>query len=150
VGILILGYGNTLRGDDAFGPRVAELLLGRVQDPSVEILSLHQLTPELMEPLSRAALAIFIDAAAVGEPGAIVERRLDPAAAPAAFTHHATPEGLLAGARALYGCAPEAVLISVAAADFGLGAELSPAVSSHLDEVADTALRLAMARCKLT
>jgi hydrogenase maturation protease len=148
--ILILGYGNPLRGDDAFGWRVAERLLELPPDPAVEILCLHQLTPELMDPLSRADFAIFIDAAASGEPGAMVERRIDPAsAANAAFTHHATPEALLAGARALYGRAPEAVMISVAGADFSLGAELSPAVSSRFDEVIAAVLHLIAARCKL-
>ncbi len=139
--VLILGYGNTLRGDDAFGPRVAERLAELVQDPSVEILRLHQLTPELMEPLSRAALAVFIDAAAAGEPGELVERQVEPAAGPAEFTHHATPEALLAGARALYGRAPEAILISVAGADFSLGAELSPEASSRLDGVVASVLQ---------
>jgi hydrogenase maturation protease len=145
--ILIVGYGNPLRGDDAFGWRVAARLLELPPDPSVEILCLHQLTPELMDPLSRADFAIFIDAAASGEPGAIVERRIDPEpAASAAFTHHATPEALLAGTRALYSRAPEAVMISVAGADFSLGAELSPAVSSHIGEVVSTVLRLAATR----
>jgi hydrogenase maturation protease len=144
--VLILGYGNTLRGDDAFGPRVAERLLAVNRDPSVEILSLPQLTPELMDSLSHADLAIFIDAAAAsGEPGALVERRIGPAAAPASFTHHATPEALLAGARALYGRAPEAVLISVAGADFSLGAEISSAIAARLDEVVATVFRIATA-----
>jgi hydrogenase maturation protease len=115
-------------------------------DPDVEILCLHQLTPELMEPLSQAEVAIFIDAAAKGEPGNLVERRVDPnTAAGAAFTHHASPEALLVGARTLYGRAPEAVMISVAGADFSLGAELSPAVSRCLGEVVATVLRTASA-----
>ena len=141
--VLIVGYGNPLRGDDAFGWRVAERLMELAPDPSVEILRLHQLTPELMEPLSQADLAIFIDAAATGEPGELVERRIEGAAASgAAFTHHATPEALLAGAGVLYGRAPEAVMISVAGADFSLGAELSPFVIARLEEVVAAVLRL--------
>jgi hydrogenase maturation protease len=96
-----------------------------------------------MEPLSEAEVAIFIDAAATGEPGTLVERRVEPStAAGAAFTHHATPEALLAGSRALYGRAPEAVMISVAGADFSLGAELSPQVAARLGEVIAAVLRL--------
>src|ERR1017187_6668201 len=91
--ILIIGYGNPLRGDDAFGWRVAERLLELNHDPAVEILCLHQLTPELMDPLSRADFAIFIDACAGGKPGAIAERRIEAGAAgTASFTHHATPK----------------------------------------------------------
>jgi hydrogenase maturation protease len=142
--ILIIGYGNPLRGDDAFGWRVAERLLELNHDPAVEILCLHQLTPELMDPLSRADFAIFIDACAGGKPGAIAERRIEAGAAgTASFTHHAAPEALLAGARTLYGQAAEAVMISVAGADFSFGSELSPAVSGRLDEVVAAALRYA-------
>jgi hydrogenase maturation protease len=140
--VLIVGYGNPLRGDDAFGWRVAERLLELPQDPAIEILALHQLTPELMDPLSRADCAIFIDAAATGEPGAIVERRVEPQPADrVSFTHHATPEALLAGARALYGRNAKSVMISVAGADFSFGSELSPVVSSRLDGVIATVLR---------
>lgn len=141
--VVIIGYGNPLRGDDAFGWRVAERLMEVAHEPDVEVMCQQQLTPELMEALSGAELAIFIDAAAAGEPGTLVERRVEPAAASgAAFTHHATPEALLAGARALYGRAPVGVMISVAGADFGLGAEMSPAVSGRVEE----AIRLLMHR----
>jgi len=148
--ILIIGYGNPLRGDDAFGWRVAERLLELEHDPAVDILCLHQIVPELMDPLSRADFAIFIDACAGDEPGAMVERRIEPQSAGAApFTHHATPEALLAGACTLYGRAAEAVMISVAGADFSLGSELSPPVASRLDEVVTTVLRLIATRCTL-
>jgi len=140
--ILIIGYGNPLRGDDAFGWRVTERLRGLIADPEVEILTVHQLTPELMDPISSATLAIFVDACGGGEAGALIERRIEPRTAAAAFTHHATPEALVAGARALYGRAAEAVMISVAGADFSLGAELSEPVQRHLDEAVSVMLRL--------
>jgi hydrogenase maturation protease len=139
--LLIVGYGNPLRGDDGFGYRAAELLRETVTDPEVEILAVHQLTPELMEAVSRAARVIFLDAAVGPEPGRIEERRLQPGAPNAAFTHHATPEALLAGARALYGASPKATLITVTGLDFSYSMELSPLVAS--------ALATAMARCKL-
>jgi hydrogenase maturation protease len=144
--ILIVGYGNPLRGDDGAGWRAAQRLRDLVRDPEVEVLCLHQLTPELMEPLSRAAFAVFIDARAGGEPGAIRERRIEPlAGGPASFTHHSTPEALLAGARELYGSAAEAVMITVAGEDFALSAELSPPVERRLDDAVAAALRLAAA-----
>jgi len=145
--VLILGYGNPLRGDDAFGWRVAERLMALPAAPNVDTLRLHQLTPELMEPLSEADLAIFIDAAATGEPGTLVEHRVEPTAASgAAFTHHSTPEALLAGARALYGRAPEAVMISIAGTSFSLGTELSPLVTARLDEAFAAVQRLVCGR----
>jgi hydrogenase maturation protease len=110
-----------------------------IQDPDVEILTLHQLTPELMDPISRADRVIFIDACEGPVPGEIRERTVEPQAAPgAAFSHHATPAALLAGARALYGRAPHATLITVTGADFSLSDQLSPAVSARMDAVAAT------------
>lgn len=139
--LLVIGYGNPLRGDDAFGFLAAERLREMVDDPDVEVRTLQQLTPELMEPLSRAARAIFLDAAAEGPPGELRRRRLDPQAVVPSFTHVATPEGLLAGARALYGAAPPALLLTVAGADFEFGGPLSAPVRQSLE----TAIRAVLA-----
>lgn len=140
--ILILAYGNPLRGDDGAGPAAGERLRAIIQDPEIEIRILHQLTPELMEPISRAACVIFIDACEGAVPGEISERAIEPSTAGASFTHHATPEALLAGARVLYGRAAEATLLTVAGAEFSLGSGLSPAVAHGLDGVVAAALRL--------
>jgi Ni,Fe-hydrogenase maturation factor len=86
-----------------------------------------------MEPLSRAARAIFLDAAAEGRPGELCRRRLDPQAVVPSFTHIATPEALLAGARALYGAAPPALLLTVAGAAFEFGSPLSAPVRRSLE-----------------
>jgi hydrogenase maturation protease len=145
---LIVGYGNPLRGDDGVGIRAAERLRELIDDPEIEILALHQLTPELMDPLSRAARAIFIDACAGGTAGEVRERRVNPEPAAPAFTHFATPEALLAGARALYGSAAEGVIFTVAGADFDVSADLSPAVARGLEEVVEAVLRLLPPRFK--
>ena len=47
-------------------------------DPDVEIHAVHQLTPELMDPLSKAERAIFIDASTGPTPGEVQERVVDP------------------------------------------------------------------------
>jgi hydrogenase maturation protease len=139
---LILGYGNPLRGDDGFGWHAAQRLRAAVRDPNVEILALQQLTPELMEPISRADRVIFLDASVGAAPGEIAERVVEPqAAAGAAFSHHATPAALLAGARILYGRAPLATLITVTGSDFSVSDRLSPAVGMQLDTVSAMVLR---------
>src|ERR1017187_7308080 len=56
---LILAYGNPLRGDDGIGPEAGERLRSIIQDSDVEIRTMHQLTPELMEPISRAARVLY-------------------------------------------------------------------------------------------
>jgi hydrogenase maturation protease len=125
--VLIIGYGNPLRGDDGFGYRAAERIPGAI--------AVHQLTPELMDPISRADHVIFLDATTEGFPGDITRRPLLASGEGQAFTHHVSPESLLAGALALYGRAPDAVLITVCGADFGLSETLSPPVQAALDSL---------------
>ena len=139
---LILAYGNPLRGDDGIGPEAGERLRSIIQGPDVEIRTMHQLTPELMEPISRAARVIFIDVCEGAVPGAISQRAIEPSTGATRFTHHATPQALLAGARALYGRAAEATMLTVAGAEFSLGSGLSPAVARSLDGVVAATLRL--------
>ena len=129
---LIVGYGNTLRRDDGFGWYAAERLRREIDDPEVEVMALHQLTPELMEPLSRAERVIFIDAAvpvaAASQAGA---------AGHASFTHHLTPGALVAGARTLYGHAPEAIVLTAPGENFDLGEGLSEPIERALEETLD-------------
>ncbi|MGA3016474.1 MAG: hydrogenase maturation protease [Bryobacteraceae bacterium] len=138
---LILAYGNRLRGDDGMGPEAGERLRSIIHDPGVEIRTMQQLTPELMEPISRAARVIFIDACEGGVPGEISERAVQPSAEGTRFTHHATAEALLAGACALYGRAAEATMLTVAGGEFSLSSGLSPAVERSLDGVVAATLR---------
>ena len=125
---LIIGYGNALRGDDGAGYIAAELLREGIQNPAVEILSVQQLVPELMEPISRARQVLFIDAAITGRAGRFQRVPLRPAPACSRFTHHATPETLLAGAQSLYGHTPEALLYTIPGTFFEIGQELTPSV----------------------
>jgi hydrogenase maturation protease len=146
---LIIGYGNALRGDDGAGYIAAELLRERIHNPQVEVLSVQQLTPELMEPVSRVRQVVFIDAAVMGRAGSYQRVPLRPAPACSRFTHHATPESLLAGAQSLYGHTPEAMLCTIPGRFFELGQELTPsvrrAVEALIEELA-TILNVRVAR----
>lgn len=134
--LLIVGYGNPLRGDDGFGFQAAERLEDLIQDPDVEIHAVHQLTPELMDPLSKAGQAIFIDASTGPIPGEVQERVVDPdPSVTPKFTHHLTPETLVAGARTLFGRAAKTTLLTVTGADFDCGLELSALLKRCLYQV---------------
>jgi hydrogenase maturation protease len=115
-GALVIGYGNTLRGDDGIGPAVAEAIVARAL-PGVRVVVVHQLTPELAPDLAGCRRAVFVDAAATGE-AVTVTPLTDDAPAPS-LAHAADPRGLLALARAAYGRGPEAWLVAVPGADFG-------------------------------
>jgi hydrogenase maturation protease len=131
--LLIIGYGNPLRGDDAVGYLAAERLRSLLTGADVEILAVHQLTPELADPISRAAHVIFLDAAATGEPGAIQRRSIIPAPGPGGFTHHSTPGALLAASAALFDSLPEATLYSIPGQSFEFGEELTAPVRQALE-----------------
>ena len=139
--VLILGYGNPIRGDDGFGCHVARRLAAGTIDPAIDIRELHQLTPELAEPVSQAAHVIFIDAARDGLPGDLRRESISPEPA-GAFTHHLTPSALLACARELYGRAPEATLFTAAGASFGYTMSLSEAIQCAADQVSRQVLSL--------
>ncbi len=126
---LILGYGNPLRGDDALGVLAAERL--RALLPEAEILTSHQLTPELAAVLSQSDAAVFLDAAAMGTPGTVSVTRLAPQPSAASLTHQVSPQALLELAQSLYGHSPRAYLIT------GVGESFSPqapSIASHEPE----------------
>ena len=123
-GLLVVGYGNTLRRDDGVGPKVADALEDLAL-PGVRTLACPLLTPELAEPISRASTVIFVDAA-VDAPLEVQRRKLEPAASSQVMAHAATPVTLLALARDVYGHAPEAWLLTIPVTDLGVGEKLSP------------------------
>jgi len=137
--ILVIGYGNPLCGDDGLGPDVAGRLAEAVDalGGGIECLSIHQLTPELAEPISRAGTVIFVDAAVGNVPGGITCYKLARptqahGATPQAFTHHVNPGALLENAELLYGRRPAAYLYTVSGCNFNLGDSFSPAVEAAL------------------
>ena len=66
--LLVIGYGNALRGDDGAGPCAARLFGERCaaqpgpDDTQSRALALHQLLPELVDDLAQAARVVFLDA----------------------------------------------------------------------------------------
>ncbi len=147
--ILLIGYGNPLRGDDGIGWRVIEEIANRQSSivnrqrdnpqsalRTPQLIAVHQLLPELAEPISEADLVIFVDASVEGEPGAMAVRAIEPAPPQiGAFTHHFDPAGLLGYAREVYGRFPRAYLVTVTAVSLGYSEGLSETVEAVLPEV---------------
>ena len=134
--LLILGYGNPLRGDDGVGWHAAQRLLERSAELNADVMSCHQLTPELAEAVSRAERVIFIDARVGPAPGAVEVSEVA-AGAPElpTFSHHLDPSTLVALAQRLYGRAPEAWILTVAGESFADTDQLSASVQSSLAEL---------------
>ena len=146
-GILIIAYGNPLRSDDGVAWRAADLLTQCFSESKLEILSLHQLAPELSETVSHFATVIFIDAAAAKDetsPGQIHVEELAPQAREdrSHFTHAISPQTVVALAATLYGAKSQAFLVTVTAASFDHGDTLSPSVEAALPAIVSEVSRL--------
>jgi hydrogenase maturation protease len=128
---LVIGYGNTLRGDDGVGTGVAEAI-ERLNLAGVRTIACHQLTPELAEPISRAREVVFVDAAASAN-GEIQLADLQPAKSGRVMTHVADPGTLLAWARDLFGHCPRAWTLTIPARSTDFGEELSPSTRDDME-----------------
>jgi hydrogenase maturation protease len=136
--VLVIAYGNPLREDDGVGWAVAAAV---ERCPGVEVKVVHQLLPELVEPLSRASSVVFVDARNEGRPGSVHREPVLALAGAEAMTHTLDPGRLLGLCLRLYGRAPEAVAVSVAGARFGFGHHLSEPVRRAVPEAARCVLR---------
>jgi hydrogenase maturation protease len=133
---LVIGYGNPLRGDDRLGWEIAGRLAANIADDSVEIMAVHQLTPELAEPVSKVDMVIFVDASYEGTPGTWRCDEVAPAPATTGpLGHHFSISGLLAYAQAVFSSQPKAFVVSVAAETFECRDALSPSVELALPQI---------------
>jgi hydrogenase maturation protease len=139
--VLVIGYGNPLRGDDGFGWHVARRLIEAGLE-HLEIITCHQLTPELAEVIAQAEAVIFVDASLDTPPGEMIVCELEPSAPSRTFTHHLGPTHVLELAHALYGRAPEAKLISVGAVNLGYGERFSLEVEDAIPKVLEEIRRV--------
>jgi hydrogenase maturation protease len=130
--ILVIAYGNPLRCDDGLAWRVAEKLSEQNLPSGVEIITCHQLTPELALPASQASTVLFIDAARAGIPGEIATQPIKPRQLPSIFTHEFSPSTILNVAQGLYGRCPEAFAVSLCGECFDHGETLSQKVKESL------------------
>jgi len=130
--VLIFGWGNPSRGDDALGPllidRIAALKL-----PGVECLTDFQLQVEHALDLENRRRILFIDAS-IDTPAPFSVSVLE-AARDASFTTHAmTPEAVMQVYVELHDEAPPpCTLLAIRGERFELGEAISATAASHLD-----------------
>jgi hydrogenase maturation protease len=131
--VQVIAYGNPLRCDDGVAWQAAEEIR-RMLAPLVEVICVHQLTPELAEEISRSGTAIFLDATGTDDPGKVACQPVSPDRTPARFSHHLEPAQLLALCDQLYGAKPRGFLISISGQRFDHGDELTPAAINALPQ----------------
>ena len=135
--IVLFGFGNPSRGDDALGPLLlerAEAWLTARPDLTVETVADFQLQIEHALDLQDKDLALFLDADAGCRPPFVL-RRVLPAQEASFSTHELSPEAVLQVGREVSGREPPpAYILSVRGERFELGESLSAAAARHLDE----------------
>jgi hydrogenase maturation protease len=122
--ILVIGYGNELRGDDGLGPLVAKAV-AHANLPGVHVMTARQLLPELAVDLAEARLAVFVDTSMESSEIGVAVRSLAVEDTMDWCTHHADPGVLLALTRAVYGRAPDAWWLTAPGRNFEFGERLS-------------------------
>jgi hydrogenase maturation protease len=135
--VLVIGYGNPLRGDDGVGCIVAEEVAKHLCDPEskVQVIACHQLNPELAESVADTRAVIFVDASVDLRAGEVKVTPVSPDRfSPAAITHHMKPSALLATASELFGQAPPAVAVLIGAKSFDPGMSLTDPVKSAVGQ----------------
>lgn len=142
---VVIGYGNDLRRDDGVGRRLAEKI-NALRLPEVVVYSVHQLTPELAEPLGKASLAVFLDARLPNENEKEIVHvepiGVDALVSTDGFGHFGDPHQLVRLTYLLYGRVPQAWRVTLPARDFDFGETLSETASEGLRRAVRIVMRL--------
>ena len=141
---LVIGYGNTLRGDDGAGIRAAEAIAAGF--PEMECLCSHELQMEMSETISHFQDVFFLDASATAR--SLICRPLEPARANEPLGSHAvSPEYLLFFCKQLYQRTPlRSTLIEIPAFQFDFCEKLSAATARMVNECFEAVGRLSGSR----
>ena len=123
--VLVIGYGNDLRGDDCAGRRAAQIIADRC-DNRITVRSVHQLTPDLAPLIADADLVIFADASAEALAEDVRVRTLSPSSPFLGDVHSGSASELLGLANWLYGKFPQSYAVDIAADNFGFSDQPSP------------------------
>jgi hydrogenase maturation protease len=132
--LLVLGWGNRSRGDDALGPLCVERLRDALpQRDDIDFLDDYQLMVEHVLDLHGRARVLLVDASlGCAPPFETLQLR---AAADGSLSSHAlSPQALLQVYRELHDEEPPpCTLLAIRGERFDLGAPPSPAALAHLE-----------------
>lgn len=140
--VLIFGYGNLSRGDDALGPLALAYIEGHADLASVDLLDDFQLQIEHALDLEQRALVLFVDAS-VNCNGAFAFAELAAAKDDSYTTHAMSPAAVLAVYQTIkHQPPPPCFLLSIKGEHFELGEGLSAEAGEHLAEACQFLQRL--------
>jgi hydrogenase maturation protease len=130
--VLVFGYGNISRGDDAVGPLLLDYLEQHADLSRTELLTDFQLQIEHTLDLEDRQLVIFVDASVAGEESYAFSK-LKPCKDNSYSSHAVSPAALLQVFENVTGqTPPPSFLLSIQAESFELGDDLSAATRENL------------------
>ena len=140
--VLLFGYGNLSRGDDALGPLLLEYVEDTVNLDSIEILTDFQLQIEHALDLENRELVLFVDAS-VSCVNAFDFSVLEPARDKSYTTHAMSPAAVLDVYQEIKKqTPPPCFLLSIKGETFELGEALSANAEQHLAQACQFAGQL--------
>jgi hydrogenase maturation protease len=131
---VVICYGNPLRGDDGLGWHVAQQLIDKGIE-NLDVITCHQLTPEIAEVISRSRAVVFVDASLEVQAGKITVRELAANLSSKNPSHHLEPAQVLAFSHSVYGRVPRAWVITVGVFNLEHSEHLSPQVAAAIPKV---------------
>ena len=145
----MIGVGNRLRGDDAAGLAVVELLRGKLP-ASVDLLEREGEPTSLIAAFDRGGTVWVVDAVSSGSAAGTVHRiDVTTGEVPARFfrtsTHHLGLGEAIELARAVGSFPDQLIVFGIEAAGFDLGHGLTPEVSRAVDQAATAILEEVLA-----
>jgi hydrogenase maturation protease len=130
--VLVFGWGNPARGDDALGPLLVERI-DALALPGVECLTDFQLQVEHALDLQDRQRVLFVDAS-VDAPAPFAVTAIGPVQDASFTTHAMSPQAVLQVYQDLQDQAPPPCWqLAIRAEGFELGEDLSPAAAAHLE-----------------
>ena len=140
--VLLFGYGNLSRGDDALGPLLLEYVENTVNLDTIEILTDFQLQIEHALDLENRELVLFVDAS-VACVNAFDFAVLTPARDKSYTTHAMSPAAVLDVYQEIKKqTPPPCFLLSIKGEKFELGEGLSVNAEQHLAQACQFAGQL--------
>lgn len=130
--ILVFGWGNPSRGDDALGPLFIERIEA-LKLPGVACLTDFQLQVEHALDLQDRKRVLFVDAS-IDAPAPFAVTPIGPAQDASFTTHAMSPQAVLKVYQDLQDDAPPPCwLLAIRAERFELGVDLTAAAADHLE-----------------
>ena len=132
--VLVFGYGNLSRGDDALGPLVIEYIEKNISFDGLEIITDFQLQIEHALDIEGRQLVLFIDASVACNHN-FSFTRLAPEKDKSYTTHAMSPSSVLEVYQSVvHKEPPPCFLLSIQALNFELGAGLSNQAQHNLNQ----------------